>query len=411
MAVPRVLFSSAYFPANRYNGASVRAHSLLRAYAKFSRVTLCTAYLPSYVRVEDEIPALKDLCEDMYLVPVAELFKTPPRPTLRTLTQRKPFLASMEIAEPVKARFHELLRGVDLVHVGRLASFVLLDDVAGRDDHIPIVLDLDENEHQAAQRRHSIQRSRMGFVRRAVMRYDLRRLKHHQHRVIEACDRVFVSSALERTSLPGYPHVAVVSNGANIPATTFPESAAPRLLFVGSLSYMPNIDGLLWFVRESWPLVLQALPAATLTIVGSAPLPRVSELHDGERIFVHADVESVDEYYLQTSVSIVPLRAGGGTRLKILDSFAFGRPVVSTTIGSEGLSVQDGRELLVRDEPAAFARACAELISNGTLRRQLVASARTLVEREYSWTRVGETMRELVEPCLAENYVPRRRRR
>lgn len=411
MAVPRVLFSSAYFPANRYNGTAIRTYNLLRAYAKFSRVTLCTAYLPSYIRVEDEIPGLKDLCEDMYLVPFAELFKTPPRPTLRALTQRKPFLASMEIAEPVKARFRELLRGVDLVHVGRLTSFVMLDDVVSRDDHTPIVLDLDENEHHSAQRRLILQRSQMGLARRAVMRYDLHRVKRHQHRVIQACDRVFVTSARERTSLSDSPHVAVVGNGANIPATIFPESAAPRFLFVGSLSYMPNIDGLHWFIRESWPLVLQALPAATLTIVGSAPLPRVSKLHDGERIFVHADVESVDEYYLRTAVSIVPLRAGGGTRLKILDSFAFGRPVVSTTIGCEGLSAQDGRELLVRDEPAAFARACAELIANGTLRRQLVASARTLVEREYSWTRVGETLRELVEPCLVENYVPRRRRR
>jgi glycosyltransferase involved in cell wall biosynthesis len=162
------------------------------------------------------------------------------------------------------------------------------------------------------------------------------------------------------------------------------------------------VDGLLFFVREIFPLVRREVSGARLLVVGSSIPADVQRLHDGDSISVVGDAESLEPYYRQATAAVVSLRIGSGTRLRILEAFAFGRPVVSTTVGCEGLEVTPGEHLLVADDPRGLAQACVTLLREPELRRRLVARSRQLVEAKYNWESVEEQVRAVATNLLHE---------
>ena len=172
------------------------------------------------------------------------------------------------------------------------------------------------------------------------------------------------------------------------------------LLFVGTMSYAPNVDAVLYFCRHILPEVQRRAPGARLIVVGNAPAPSIRRLTDRPDVLVTGGVPAVEPYYARSAVSVVPLRAGGGTRLKILESMALGRPVVSTRVGCEGLEVEDGQHLLVADEPTAFADHVVTLLQDHALRRALTSRARALVEGRYAWSILGERLMETYAELL-----------
>jgi glycosyltransferase involved in cell wall biosynthesis len=156
-------------------------------------------------------------------------------------------------------------------------------------------------------------------------------------------------------------------------------------VFTGSLGYPPNADGLSFFLDEVWPLVRRAVPDAAFGIVGRDPVRQLLARNKREGITVTGPVADVRPYLARAGAVVVPLRAGGGTRLKILEAMATGAGIVSTRLGAEGLDVRPGRELLIADEPAAFARATSQLLTDGALRRRLGVAARRRAEERYDW--------------------------
>jgi glycosyltransferase involved in cell wall biosynthesis/GT2 family glycosyltransferase len=156
------------------------------------------------------------------------------------------------------------------------------------------------------------------------------------------------------------------------------------LCFPGSLDYAPNIDAAHYLVEQIWPLVRSRLPQARLLIAGARPVPSIARLQ-GPDIEVIANPPRMEPVAARTSVLVAPLRAGGGTRIKILNAFAWGLPVVSTALGAEGLEVKDGEHLLLRDDPEEFAKAAVDLLTNESLWRRLQANGRNLARARYSW--------------------------
>jgi glycosyltransferase involved in cell wall biosynthesis len=156
------------------------------------------------------------------------------------------------------------------------------------------------------------------------------------------------------------------------------------LLFVGSMSYTANVDAVIYFCQDILPLIREKVNHVDVWIVGKDPLPEVKRLN-GNGIRVTGRVEDVVPYYQQSTISVVPLRAGSGTRLKILEAMALGRPVVSTSLGCEGLDVEDGKHLLIADTPEQFAESTARLLNDQDLYQQVRSNARELVENYYDW--------------------------
>jgi len=173
-----------------------------------------------------------------------------------------------------------------------------------------------------------------------------------------------------------------------------------EVVFVGSFDWHPNVDGALWMIEKVWPSVLHRIPDAHLSLVGRNPPPYLRKAEQ-KSIAVTGRVESVGDYIRNASAVAVPLWIGSGMRLKILEAFAHGKPVVSTSLGAEGIEANDGEHILIRDDPAEFADALVKVLKDRLLQRTLGANARALVERKYSWSKVTGDLRAAIEQRLA----------
>jgi len=170
------------------------------------------------------------------------------------------------------------------------------------------------------------------------------------------------------------------------------------IVHIGTGHWPPNVDGLLWFVREVLPLVLRGVPDARLKIIGKEPPRRIRRLHDGKHIFVFGYVEDLDEIYRQTGVFIVPLRMGGGIRIKILEALAQRMPIVTTSVGCEGIGTEHGRHLLIGDTAEDFARCTVEFLLNPTLRKQLGGEGRIFVQSRFGADRRHRLLTDAIQP-------------
>jgi sugar transferase (PEP-CTERM/EpsH1 system associated) len=218
------------------------------------------------------------------------------------------------------------------------------------------------------------------FERNALSRFDL---------------ALAVSEADRETFTRLYPGAArrpihVVQTGVD---TTYftpqPSSGKRHLVFTGSMDWLPNEDGMVFFVQEILPRIRAVLPDVTLSIIGRAPTPAVQRLADVQGVSVTGRVDDVRPHMAEGTVYVVPLRIGGGTRLKIFEAMAMGKAVVSTTVGAEGLPVTPGKNVLIADAPAAFAEMVVRLLRDGEMRQQIERDARQLVVERYDWSAVA----------------------
>ncbi len=177
---------------------------------------------------------------------------------------------------------------------------------------------------------------------------------------------------------------------------THPAEPKTDLVFLGSMDWMPNIDGVQWFADEIWPLILESRPQTTLAIVGRKPTSAIQQLATRPNITVTGTVPDVRSWLHGGKISIVPLRIGGGTRLKIYESMAAQVPVVSTTIGAEGLDCTHGENIQIADTPQAFAQACLDLLASPQIAQTLAKSAFYLVDQNYSWQAIAHQFEKLL---------------
>lgn len=179
-----------------------------------------------------------------------------------------------------------------------------------------------------------------------------------------------------------------------VPATERVTSDAPTFLLVGLMTYRPNADGARWFVRDVWPTIRLALPGARLRIVGAAS-GSVMALDDEPGVSVAGELPALDRELEDADVAVVPIRYGGGTRLKVLEAWAHGIPVVSTSVGAAGLGARDGEHVLIADDAATFARACQRAAGDLDLRARVVEAGRRLHAERFTCDRVEATIADL----------------
>ncbi len=169
----------------------------------------------------------------------------------------------------------------------------------------------------------------------------------------------------------------------------------PRIVFTGSMDWEPNLDAVVYFCRDIFPRVRSEFPSAVFQIVGRNPHPRVKQLAS-DHVEVTGTVPSVAEYLRDATLVIVPLRIGGGTRLKIFEAMAMGKAVISTSIGAEGLEVRSGRDLILADDPIAFAEAICSLLRNAELRQGYERAAAELAAR-FDWSKVASRFADVLQ--------------
>jgi glycosyltransferase involved in cell wall biosynthesis len=203
---------------------------------------------------------------------------------------------------------------------------------------------------------------------------------------VSAADRAALQSLGAATP------ITVVSNGIDLAyyqPRVLASPPTPTIVFTGKMDYRPNIDAVLWFAHQVLPRILAQAPAARFQIVGMNPHARLDVLRDNPAIEITGGVADTRPYLQQAAVYVIPMRVGGGTRFKALEAMACAAPIVSTTLGVEGIDIRNGQEMLLADTPEEFAiavlRVLADSAGSGVLRRQLGAQGRRFVETHYAW--------------------------
>jgi glycosyltransferase involved in cell wall biosynthesis len=310
--------------------------------------------------------------------------------------------------------------------VGRFASAALRERVAGlireqRFDHIvcdflaaaPNVPDIG----QAVLFQHNVEtmiwerRAAKAAtpVHKALYRTQARRMLAYEQRICRDARHVIAVSeedAARMRSLFGITHVSSVPTGVDIDffAPPAPRAEEYHLVFVGSMDWAPNVDGMLYFIDEILPLIRASRPDCRVAVAGRMPPKQIVERAANDPLLtVTGTVPDIRPYLWNSAAAIVPLRIGGGTRLKVYEAMAAKIPVVSTSIGVEGLPLTPGRHYLLADDPGAFAKQCLALLSSPREREDLAGQAWSLVSSRFSWEQAA---RHFEQALLASVGAP-----
>jgi polysaccharide biosynthesis protein PslH len=225
-----------------------------------------------------------------------------------------------------------------------------------------------------------------------MKRYERSSIAKFQHVIaVSEPDRAYMSQFMPAE------RISIVPTGVDLKqyrGSTDGQAAQPLVVFTGTMDFEPNVDGVEYFCREIWPRVLKAVPNARFRIVGKKPVAAIRRL-TSPQIEVTGTVDSIVEHLQQAWVLVVPLRMGGGTRLKIYEGMAVGRAVISTSIGAEGLDVRHGKDIILADDCERFAGAVITLLNEPELRKRYERAAVELVAR-FDWSSVAERFAEIL---------------
>jgi glycosyltransferase involved in cell wall biosynthesis len=283
------------------------------------------------------------------------------------------------------------LRDPDLIFAGRLGAAVIMQALIDRRllHAAPRVVDFDDIMSQFRRRQLGSAGPSYSLPRRLLVRLDAAILARAERRIATLWQGVGVCSEADARRLVAAGTTAVIVKLPNVVVHPMLPTRRPdgnfNLLFVGNLSFSPNQDGLTAFVEQAWDDVLDSVPQARLAVVGFKPSGAIRALVGAHRrLSLHADVPDVTPFYAAADVVIAPIRFGSGTRIKILEAMAFGRAVVSTSLGAEGLGLEHRRHLMIADSMQDFVDALAELARHPARRRAIALAARQFQEREFS---------------------------
>jgi glycosyltransferase involved in cell wall biosynthesis len=234
-----------------------------------------------------------------------------------------------------------------------------------------------------------------------VLNLETRRVKRYEGQILHAYDHTLAVTEIDRMALLEAAALSVNDESANTPDVSVIPIAvntqelklvdrpknSTNILTLGTLHYPPNADGIRWFLQEVFPLIQKQAPAATLTIIGKNPPKdfQQSASQAPESISVTGYVPKLTPYMEKAALMVIPVRAGGGMRVRILEAFARGIPVVTTTVGLEGIDASIGEDVLVADSPDDFAQAVLQLLQNPSLQSKLVQNGRQLAKKRYDW--------------------------
>jgi polysaccharide biosynthesis protein PslH len=225
-----------------------------------------------------------------------------------------------------------------------------------------------------------------------------RKLRREELGIYREAAGVYLCSAADEQRLLGQipdARTAVIPNAADVeyyqPRPTDPPPDGRTLVYFGLLSTIPNIDGVAHFVRDIWPRIAKAHPEAHCKIIGGGPPPSLLGLA-GPRVELTGFVSDLRPHLAAAAAVVVPLRLGGGTRLKIVEAMAMGKAIVSTTLGAEGIEAAPGRDILIEDDPAAFANAVSRLLTEPGLAAHIGQSARRLAAERYAWSGAAQAL-------------------
>lgn len=390
----KILFLSRWFPYPVNNGSKLRIYNLLRGLSKRHDVTLLS--FADQPDVSPEAPALQSVCSEVHVVPWREFDPHSRNARLGFLGLKPRFLTdthSVEMEDMIRCLVSK--KKFDLVIASQLSMASYHESFGG----LPALFEEIELGlfHDGAAYAD-------GFLRRFRLTLTWFKLRTYLSRLLDSFRGCTVVSARERhlfeSHFPRHKRkVSVIPNCINLEEyeDLSVEPVPNQLIFSGPFRYRANYDAMRWFVGEVFPKVLEQIPDARLSITGDhagLPLPPVPN------VTLTGYVADIKSLMASSWVSIAPLRSGGGTRLKILESMAVGTPVVATSKGAEGLDAIAGEHLLIADTPDTFADQVIRTLKDGSARDRLSINGKKLVKEKYNWDTVMPRYLQLVQNAV-----------
>lgn len=395
----KILFVTPYNPASPSFGGALRIFHLLNQLCKYHDVTVAGFSEPGGDdKLVQEIPSLKDkvhFIDDSFLAIKEKWYQ------LTSLVSPHSHWYKAIQQSPLQKK-------IDMILEKEEFDFIQCEfpDIASHhfNSHAIKILDAHNVEYDNMQRMAQVKGN---VLRKWYYRQESKKLKHDEINVCKKQGALFTTSDRDKTlfqkDVPEVP-TFVIPNGVDLHyfQSTAGISEPHSIVFVGLMTYVPNYDGVTFFLDEIFPRILSKIPEATIYIVGKNPPTSISN-RANKNIIVTGFVDDVRPYIEKAAVYVVPLRMGGGTRLKIVEALAMKKPIVTTHIGCEGIDVENRNTVLIADEPQHFADSVLELMRDHKLADQLTTNGYELVQQQYGWGSIGRKMDEAYR-TLREMY-------
>jgi len=396
----RICFVAPRFPYPALKGDTLRTFHQLQALSRRHRLTLVS--LHDRPVTAGQLAPVEALCERVHVV-----VHRPWRAALQTaagLLSSRPLQVSYYRSARLRRVLDAVLAGeaFDAVHLSLIRMAPYAWELAAAPRAVPVVLDLVDCISLNLLSRLDERRGPL----RALYDLEYRRVRDYERAAARHFPSLVISSPVDRELLGD--RAEVIPNGVDVDRFPFrgPEGRDPEtLIFTGNMAYPPNEEAVTWFVHRAWPLLQAKRPGLRLEIAGDSPGARVRALAERDpRIAVLGRVPSMADHLGRATASVCPLQSGSGIQNKVLEAMAAGTPVVSTSVGNQGIQATPERELLVADSAEDFAVAVDRLLGDAELRARLATYGRAFVEERFRWESHARALEALYagRPLLAE---------
>ncbi|HEX8818128.1 MAG TPA: glycosyltransferase family 4 protein [Terriglobales bacterium] len=386
------------------SGGKIRSYNLLRELAKENSVTFFSFYAADPNDIHQELNSIFQQVVCVLLdLPAAKSFGDFSGYAVNLLT-RQPYNIAKYCRRRVRDELSRLLRHETFDVI--ICDFLMAAGVIPWEISTPKVLFAHNVESQIWERHYQVAQNPLW---KALSWREWRTMHSAERTYSILADHVLTVSEDDSKFFRQFldaGKVSVIPTGVDVEYFRPSESSETpdSLVFTGSMDWLPNEDGIIYFVKEVLPLVRQQTPNVSLTVVGRKPSRRLADLAASERnVRLTGWVADIRPFLSSASVCVVPLRIGSGTRLKIFEAMSMGKAVISTTIGAEGLPVRDGEHLLIADDPSAFASRALQLLRNPMERQRLGSAARKLVSDKYSWAQATNDLAQVLSRVAEEH--------
>ena len=396
----RILFISAWFPYPPTNGAKIRIYNLLRQLSRNHEITLLSFVRTTSVEeASQSVPVLAQFCHSVKLVPFKTFDPNKKSTYLGFFTIKPRFIVNTYSSEMAELVEHAITTHTyDLIIASEVGAPSIVSLYASRIVGVPKILDaLEIAFYKDA---YMSQKQTTKWLRNGLTWF---KYQKYTREVMHQSDACTVPSEQEKRNLENLvpehypieviPHCLDIDHYQN---DSFGPPEPQSLVFTGSFSHFPNLDAVKYFLEEIYPDVKNKNPKVTLKIVGSTNGIDINQLPVDKTITFTGLLDDVRSEVAGSWLSIVPLRIGAGTRLKIIESMALGTPVISTSKGAEGLDVKHGENILIADDPHEFTAAILSVLESTSLRKKLAEGGFRLVSEKYSSEFMGKKFEDLI---------------
>jgi len=407
----KILFLTQIVPFPPDAGPKVKTWHVLRALAgQGHAITLL-----SFVRPEElqYVSVLREICEAVHAVPIHRSRLADVGYIIRSYLTNRPFLVERDDLRSMQDLVNKMVRegDFDCIHADQLTmvQFAIRGASAIPGKKPKVILDAHNAVWTIVER---MQENARWFLK-PVLAIEAKRVKRYEGELLKTVDHVLAVTEIDRVGLEeALSSPGVNKNGHVAPITVVPiavdthqlqpvgrKPGSKNIVTLGTLHYPPNADGIRWFFNHVFPLVRQSIPDATLTIIGKNPPKDFLDLAalNPDVINVTGYVPELAPHLKESALMVVPVRAGGGMRVRILEAFAYAMPVVTTTVGLEGINAIPEKDVLVADTAGEFAKRVIELLESVALQERLSTNGRRLAETKYDWQVVLSAMDPIYE--------------